>query len=158
VLEAVTQLQEPSKARYPKPRGEIMSNSELENNKNAAKKMWGSWIFLTIGIISLIAGLSSIAEGRSAEQGNLTVGIVLLLMTIAYRSAKKRYLNPHKKSSLSYAVEGFLVLATLLYVFGAQNIKILIATDPIPNFIIPVTALISYLFIFIKSLRKQIQD
>jgi len=56
-----------------------------------------------------------------------------------------------KSTSIRLCAEAALVLAIFPVVLAQNNLKELIATDPVPNAIIPLLAIVAYLFI---ALRK----
>jgi len=69
----------------------------------------------------------------------------MILGALAYRSAKKRKLGEVKSTLTRQLVEVALLLGICVVVLGQNNLKTLIATDPVPNFVIPLWAIIAYL-------------
>lgn len=76
----------------------------------------------------------------------------MILGALAYRSARKRKLGEVKATLTRQFLEIVLLVLICLGILMQNNLKILIATDPIPNFVIPVWAVVAYLIIaFIPS-------
>lgn len=80
----------------------------------------------------------------------------MILGAIAYRSAKKRRLEEAKSTIIRKLVEIALLLLICIMVLAQNNLKYLIANDPVPNFIIPLWTLLAYLAVNFmpKSGRK----
>ncbi len=104
------------------------------------KKHIGSTIALCFGIISIMAGivaLSSTAIG----------GVTIVLGALAYRSAKKRKLGSVSNSKVRLTLEIMGIALSILIVILQNNLKYLIATEPVTNFVIPLWVLIAYLVV-----------
>lgn len=108
------------------------------------KKHLGSTIALIIGVLSLIFGL--------ANPGSLLVaGPVIILGALAYSSAKKRWLGEAKQSLLRKSLEAIAMVVIVAAVLLQNNVAALIASDPVPNLIIPLWAVIAYLVVALKK-------
>jgi len=110
------------------------------------KKYLGSTIALVFGALSVIAGL---AKPSSA----LTAGIIIILGALAYRSAKKRKLGEVKDSLMRKVLEVSAIFIIIVAILLQNNAANYILTDPVPNLIIPLWAIIAYLVIVLKKVR-----
>ncbi len=107
------------------------------------KKHIGSTIALILGILYFISGLT---KGNSG----LIAGPIMILGALAYRSAKRRKLGTAKSTSFRKYLEITAICIIIAGVLFQKNLPYLIATDPVPNLIIPLWALIAYLIIAIQ--------
>ena len=107
------------------------------------KKHIGSTIALILGILYFISGLT---KGNSG----LIAGPIMILGALAYRSAKRRKLGTAKSTSFRRYLEITAICIIIAGVLFQKNLPYLIATDPVPNLIIPLWALIAYLIIAIQ--------
>ena len=112
------------------------------------KKYIGSTIALIIGILSLLSGLAYLNSG-------LNTGPIIILGALAYKSAKKRKLGIVKSSSYRIIFEVISICIILAAILFQKNLTYHIATDPVPNFIIPLWAIIAYLIIVFKREKEQ---
>jgi multisubunit Na+/H+ antiporter MnhB subunit len=111
------------------------------------KRHIGSTVALVLGGLSILGGLGS------GHFGGAIGGVVMILGALAYRSAKKRKLGEVKSTALRRLGEvGLLVLLSIV-ILAQNDLKTLIATDPVPNFVVPVWAIIAYLIIAIMPQR-----
>jgi hypothetical protein len=118
--------------------------------KKVAKHL-GSTVALILGFVSF-AGALGPATGNHA---GLISGPVMILGALAYRSAKKRMLGDVRSTALRQVIEvGAIVLAVLVVVLQ-NDLKVRIATDPFPNFVIPLWAVVAY---FIMTIRAELQQ
>jgi hypothetical protein len=104
------------------------------------KRHLGSTICLLVGGLALISG---IARPRST----MIAGIVIILGALAYRSAKKRKLGEAKSSLTRQVLEVALLVLICIVILAQNNLKYVIATDPVPNVIIPGLAILAYVII-----------
>jgi hypothetical protein len=112
----------------------------------------GSSITLVLGCLGLIGGLASLAR----PQPNLAPSIgalIMILGALAYRSAKKRKLGETKTTLTRQALELTLLLLICLIVLAQNNLMYLINTDPVPNLIIPLWAILAYLTVALRPNR-----
>ena len=79
----------------------------------------------------------------------------MLIGALAYRSAKKRKLGEVKDTILRKIVEGIIVIGIIAMIILQNDLKYLIATDSVPNFVILVFMVIDYL---VASIRKKKQS
>jgi hypothetical protein len=106
----------------------------------------GSSIALVLGCLSLASGVAQLAGGQ-VTGGPITSGMVMILGSLAYRSAKKRRLGEVQSTTTRRVTEIALLLLAALVVLLQKDLKYLIATDPVPNVLIPLWALIAYLVV-----------
>jgi uncharacterized protein DUF4339 len=112
----------------------------------------GSTIALILGCLAVIGGLARLGQAPDGGTSSSVAGAVMILGALAYRSAKKRKLGEVKATLTRQFLEIVLLVLICLGILMQNNLKILIATDPIPNFVIPVWAVVAYLIIaFIPS-------
>ncbi len=71
----------------------------------------------------------------------------MILGALAYRSAKKRKLGEAKSTLTRQLIEIALVVLICLAVLAQKDLIYLIATDPVPNVIIPLWAIVAYLIV-----------
>ena len=112
------------------------------------KKHIGSTIALILGFLSFAGSVTN-----PSNPSGLIAGPVIILGALAYRSAKKRKLGEVRNTALRKGLE-LLALTLIAAAILLQNdLKNLITTDPVPNLIIPLLAIIAY--IVIASRAKQ---
>ena len=108
------------------------------------KKHLGSTIALIFGGVTFISGIIKASS-------LIITGPIIILGALAYRSAKKRKLGEVRASLLRKALE----IAAIVIIFAAvllqNDLKHLIATDPVPNLIIPLWAIIAYSIMALKA-------
>jgi hypothetical protein len=120
----------------------------------------GSSIAFGLGCIAVIAGLAGIAHYADDPQmsflkgGTLLAGVVMILGAVAYRSAKERKLGEAKWVLTRRVLEVFLIALICVVILTQNDLKRLIATDPIPNAIIPIWAIVAYLIIAFLPARQ----
>ena len=110
------------------------------------KKYLGSTVVLIFGVLSVVVGL---AKPSSVLLG----GIIMVLGALAYRSAKRRKLGEVKTSVIRKAVEVIAIVIIIALVLLQHNAADYIRTDPVPNLIIPLWAIIAYAVIAFKKKR-----
>lgn len=111
------------------------------------KRHLGSTIALILGVLSFVGGLASPATMTVA-------GPVMILGALACRSAKKRKLGEVKQSFLRKSLEATAFVAIVAIVSLQNNIATLVASDPVPNLIIPCWAVMAYLVIVSKKQKS----
>jgi len=79
--------------------------------------------------------------------GTLLAGVVMILGAIAYRSAKERKLGEAKWVLTRRVLEVVLIVLICVVILAQNDLKRLIATDPVPNAIIPIWAIVAYLIV-----------
>jgi hypothetical protein len=110
----------------------------------------GSTVALVIGYLALAAGLATVGSGKYAnnsfEPGSSTIqaGIVIILGAHAYRSAKKRRIGQVADTWLRVSFEIAALVVACLVIVMQNHLDYLIATDPVPHFVIPVWLLVAY--------------
>ncbi len=108
------------------------------------KKHLGSTVALILGALIFAAGITQ-------QQGSLLIaGPIIFVGAFAYRSAKKRNLGEVKNSLLRKILEAVAVIAIIVAVLLQNDVARLIATDPVPNLIIPLWVIIAYVIIVLR--------
>jgi hypothetical protein len=115
----------------------------------------GSTLALVAGSLALLSGLNRVvanmenANSNSFEPGNsmLQAGVVMILGALSYRSAKKRRIGDAKSTLTRQFLEIASLVLILLVILMQNNLKYLISTDPVPNAVIPIWAIVAYLVI-----------
>ena len=117
----------------------------------------GSLAAIVIGVIFLFAGLGDLPKATN-ELTRLSgfdlslSGIAMLLGACAYISAKRRRFGEAQGRALRIFLELFAVLLIGFLTFGRHDVKMAIATDPVPSFVIPVWCLLAYAYQFARAL------
>ena len=109
------------------------------------KKHIGSTIALILGLLSFASGVNP------GNPGGFVAGPVIILGALAYRSAKKRKLGEVNNSTLRKVLEALALIMIAAAILLQRDLKNLIATDPVPNLIIPLWAIIAYTVIAFKT-------
>lgn len=100
---------------------------------------------------ALVLGVLTLASGASRPSSLFFAGLVIILGALAYRSAKKRKLGEVKDRALRKGLEMTAILFIIADMLLQHDMKHAIATDPIPNLIIPFWAITAYAFIFLRK-------
>jgi hypothetical protein len=121
------------------------------------KRHLGSTLALITGSLALVSGLARVATpgANSFEPGTSMpqAGLVMILGALAYRSAKKRRIGEAKSTLTRQFLEVVSLVLICLVILMQNNLKYLIATDPEPNAVIPIWAILAYLAIVIMPKR-----
>ena len=112
----------------------------------------GSTLALVVGSLALLSGINRVVEnpnGNVFEPGSsmFQAGVVMIFGALVYRSAKKRRMGEAKSTFTRQFLEIAFLVIILLVILMQNNLKYLIATDPIPNAVIPIWAIVAYLVI-----------
>ena len=107
------------------------------------KKHIGSTISIVLGIL-LLASIPTNPNG-------LVTGSIIILGALAYRSAKKRKLGDVNTTLLRKGLEISALIIIAAAVLLQNDLKNLIASDPVPNFIVPLWAIVAYAVISLKT-------
>ncbi|CAN1544649.1 hypothetical protein MCEMIH15_01905 [Caulobacteraceae bacterium] len=110
------------------------------------RENWGSTLSLVGGLLSFAGAINN----PSGNMGGLIAGPVMIIGALIYRSAKKRRANAASVKFRIFA-EAIGLLAIAFIVFGQNDFKQQIALDPVPNFVIPLWALIAYAYAFYRA-------
>jgi len=110
-----------------------------------------------MGCLLLAAGIGQMPKATNElarlSAFDLTLsGIVMILGACAYTSAKRRRLGEAQGKALRIFLELFAVLLIGFLTFGRDNVKMAIAEDPLPSFVIPVCCIFAYAFQFARAL------
>ena len=98
--------------------------------------------------LAFAIGLASFGSVARDPQGAAWIaGVVMVLGALAYRSAKKRKIGEVKSTLMRQCLElGLLVLICLAILLQNDLVSRMIS-DPVPNVIVPLWAIIAYLII-----------
>ena len=107
------------------------------------KHIWTS-LAIALAILTWASGLQTLS-------GNLLAGKVMLLSALACRSANKRRLMEVNSGNKRIIFEISLIVIIILLVVLQNGLMDLMATDPVPNFVIPVISLMFYVLAFYKA-------
>lgn len=112
----------------------------------------GSTAALALGILAIVGGLASVWRGRGSGAGDLIIsGPVIILGALAYRSAKKRWLGQVASTKTRRFGEGIAILLIFALLLPLENLKTLVATQPVHYVIIPVYAIVAYMIIGFRA-------
>jgi hypothetical protein len=101
--------------------------------------------------LAIVLAVLSWASGIQTLSGNMLAGEVMLLSALACRSANKRRLMEVQSSNKRLVYELVLIVVMVLLVILQNGLKDLIATDPVPNFVIPIICLMFYALAFYNA-------
>jgi len=108
------------------------------------KQNIGSTLFVIIGILEFLSGLSQTGLGKNGESPTVT-GMTILFGALAFRSAKTRRLRNVPFFSARSIIELSFVAASLASAFLQNDLKYRVATEPVP-FVVSIIALCAYIF------------
>lgn len=109
--------------------------------------------------ISISLAILTWASGIQTLSGNMLAGEVMLLSALACRSANKRRLMEVQSTNKRLIYELLLIVVMVLLVILQNELKDLIATDPVPNFVIPVICFMFYAVAFYKARKiEKVED
>jgi len=109
----------------------------------------GSTLALITGSLALVSGLARVQTGFEPGSSMPQAGIVMILAALAYRSAKKRRIGEASPTLTRQFLEIASLVLICLVILMQNNLKYLIVTDPVPNAVIPIWAILAYLAIVI---------
>ena len=109
------------------------------------KKHFWTNLAIVLAVLSWIAGIQKLSSG------NMLAGEVMLLSALACRSANKRRLMEVQSTNKRIIYELALIFFMVMWVTLQNGLKDLIATDPVPTFIIPVICFMFYALAFYKA-------
>jgi hypothetical protein len=126
----------------------------------------GSSLAFIAGGLSIVSGISRVVttpDANSFEPGSSMpeAGAVMILGALAYRSAKNRRIGEAKSTFIRHFLEIASLVLICFVILMQNNLKYLIATDPVPNAVIPIWAILAYLavvFIPKKWLLRSSRD
>ncbi len=127
------------------PRGNGVGSEKI------MKKHLGSTISLIVGVLSFISGVTNL-------NGLVITGPIIILGALSYRSAKKRRLGDANNSLLRKGLEISAIAAIVLAIVTQNNLRNLLITDPVPNLIIPLFAIIAYAIIAFRKPMIAVKD
>ena len=101
--------------------------------------------------LAIVLAVLSWASGIQTLSGNMLAGEVMLLSALACRSANKRKLMEVESTNKRLIYETVLIVVMVLLVILQNGLKDRIATDPVPNFVIPVICFMFYAVALYKA-------
>ncbi|MEQ1574276.1 MAG: hypothetical protein ABL993_08520 [Vicinamibacterales bacterium] len=102
----------------------------------------GSTAGLIVGILLMLSsGLDTTSAGRARAIG----GLVAVIGSLIYRSAKRTTLGVARPSVIRRAMEGLGVIAVIAIIGLQPDVLYFIREDPVPNLVIPLWGLIAFL-------------
>ena len=99
---------------------------------------------LILGVLVLLSG------GTPEHYQNLITGFIIIIGTLAYRSAKKRIASGFK-SNTRFVFEILAMVAIVLVIGLQSNLRQVINEDPFPNLIVPLIMIGSYIYVLIRK-------
>ena len=112
--------------------------------KKIISSIFNSTTALVLGILVLISG------ANPGQYGNLATGFLIIIGTLAYRSAKKRIASGSKNNT-KFTFEIIAMIVIILSVILQNDLKRNIIEDPFPSLIIPAILIGSYINIIRKK-------
>ena len=112
----------------------------------------GSTLTLVLGAMYFLGTVGQIAEGVNSagpvvgpvNSAGPVVGPMMFLGALAYRSRKRRRLGLRRTSVLRWSLEMLTLCSIVAAWLLQQDLKWLIATDPVPNLLIPLWIIAAY--------------
>lgn len=105
----------------------------------------GCTLGLIVGVMTLLSAFNYLQVDGERFVNLFNAGVSVIACSLAYRSAKRRYLRLASKTRVRHVSEWLGVLLTTGLVFGRSDVSNAIATDPFPTFVMPVWGVIAYL-------------
>jgi hypothetical protein len=99
---------------------------------------------LVVGVLVLLSGAT---PGQSQ---NFVTGFIIIIGTLAYRSAKKRIASGVKNNT-KFAFEIIAMIAIVLVIGLQNNLSKVLVEDPFPNLVVPLILIGSYIYILRKK-------
>ncbi len=115
-------------------------------------KSWKSHIGSSFGIILGILVFS--AGINPSNSSMLNAGIVLIVGSLAYRSAKKRKMQEVENTIFRRLIEGSSIIGLIALICLQNDLMFLVEEDPVPNFFIPVYVLSAYLIVIARKQNR----
>ena len=106
------------------------------------RRLLGSTLAILFGVLYYLSASASLQSGGSVA--GIIGGSVMVLGGVAYRSRKRRLLRLVPTNLARKVLEALLLVSIPLVVGLQLDLKIVIATDPVPNLIVPLCAIIAY--------------
>lgn len=111
-------------------------------------KYLGTNICFYLGCLHFISGFSP----PMSEHIKYTIsGLIIILCSKAYKSAKMRLNGDQENSNIRVAIETGAVVVSFLLVALQNNLGNIIYADPLPNLIIPIISIAPYIYIRFKK-------
>lgn len=99
---------------------------------------------LVVGVLVLISGTTP------GQNQNLITGLIIIIGTLAYRSAKKRStLGIKSNTKLTFEIIAMIVI--VLSIGFQSNLEKALVEDPFSNIVIPLILIGSYIYILRKK-------
>jgi hypothetical protein len=116
------------------------------------KQNWGSLAAIILGILLILGGIKAVSSPPGDPSGIIN-GIVIVIGALIYRSAKKRR-EIFKKSYFRIGLEFFGVLIILFLSLSPNNLLSLMVEYPVQYLIIPLWALVAYVYAVLRTFDK----
>jgi len=115
-------------------------------------KSWRSHLGSSFGII---LGILSFSAGINPPNlSMLNAGIVLIVGSLAHRSAKKRKMQEVENTILRRLIEGSSIIGLIALICLRDDLMFITWEDPVPNFFIPVYVLSAYLIVIARKQNR----
>jgi glycerol uptake facilitator-like aquaporin len=112
--------------------------------KKIISRIFNSTTVLVLGILVLISG------ANPGQYGNLATGFLIIIGTLAYRSAKKRIASGSKNNT-KFTFEIIAMIIIVLSIVLQNNLADAFYENPFSNIIIPIILIGSYVHILRKK-------
>jgi hypothetical protein len=116
------------------------------------KKYFLTNICFYFGCLTLF---SAFAPPMGKHLDNGISGLVIILCSKSYKSAKMRQNGDRENTKIRSALEITAVIFSFLLIALQKDLNYLIATQPVPNLIIPVLSIAPYIYIRFKKSDTQ---
>lgn len=108
--------------------------------------------------MAIVFGIMGLLSGLVHEHSGLIAGPVMILGSLAYRSRKRRLLGWKSETFVRRGLEVLYLVVIALLVGAQNNLVVLIATDPVPNLVIPAWAFVEYHCAGFRTTRNNIYE
>ena len=127
-------------------------NPPMPPQPGRGNKSWkihiGSTLGMVLGVLTISAGLQKV------DVSFINAGITMLVGALAYRSAKKRKMQQVENTVLRRVIEGLSICGLIALISLRDDLMMLIAEDPVPNFVIPAYVLFAYLIVIARKQKQ----
>jgi len=113
----------------------------------------GCTLGLILGVMTLLSAFNLVQVDGKRFVNTFNAGVSVIVCSLAYRSAKRRYLRLAPPTRIRYITEWVGVLLTTGLVFGRNDVLNAIATDPFQTLVMPVWGLVAYLTMTFRQPR-----
>lgn len=99
----------------------------------------------------LVLGWASFAGGLSRPGAGLVSGPCMILCALAYRSARRRQLGRRLHTGVRIFAEWVALAVAMLAVVLQNDLAARVATEPLPNLVIPAWGFIAYVVMAMRA-------